>query len=263
MLSAGCGHPRTRYPSTGTPSAEFLTRSRRRARLRDVTSPAAVHLRDYPQMLRDAGLRVTRPRLAVLGAVRAPARRHRLAHRRGAHATSRTCPTRPSTTCLGALTAPGWSAASSRPARSRATSCASATTTTTSCAARAARSPTSTAPSAHAPASTASDAHGFVIDEAEVTYWGLCPDCATSTAPLPPPRPLTRQPTCRPPCPTTCPTTPPTLDRHHRQEPGQRRGRRDEPGRRRPASARSLHDGLAAPRRRATPTAAGGPSGST
>jgi Fe2+ or Zn2+ uptake regulation protein len=25
-----------------------------------------------------------------------------------------------------------------------------------------------------------SDSHGFVIDEAEVTYWGVCPDC-TST----------------------------------------------------------------------------------
>jgi Fe2+ or Zn2+ uptake regulation protein len=27
----------------------------------------------------------------------------------------------------------------------------------------------------------ASDSHGFVIDEAEVTYWGLCPDCSSST----------------------------------------------------------------------------------
>jgi Fur family ferric uptake transcriptional regulator len=24
-----------------------------------------------------------------------------------------------------------------------------------------------------------SSSHGFVIDEAEVTYWGLCPDCTT------------------------------------------------------------------------------------
>ena len=29
----------------------------------------------------------------------------------------------------------------------------------------------------HAPCLTASDDHGFVIDEAEVTYWGICPDC--------------------------------------------------------------------------------------
>ncbi|HKN98640.1 MAG TPA: Fur family transcriptional regulator [Pseudonocardiaceae bacterium] len=28
-----------------------------------------------------------------------------------------------------------------------------------------------------APCLTASDDHGFVIDEAEVIYWGLCPDC--------------------------------------------------------------------------------------
>jgi Fe2+ or Zn2+ uptake regulation protein len=30
----------------------------------------------------------------------------------------------------------------------------------------------------HAPCLTASDAHGFVIDEAEVVYWGTCSDCA-------------------------------------------------------------------------------------
>jgi Fur family ferric uptake transcriptional regulator len=29
------------------------------------------------------------------------------------------------------------------------------------------------------PCLTASDTHGFSIDEAEVTYWGLCPACAT------------------------------------------------------------------------------------
>ncbi|RZQ59785.1 Fur family transcriptional regulator [Amycolatopsis suaedae] len=29
-----------------------------------------------------------------------------------------------------------------------------------------------------APCLTASDDHGFVIDEAEVIYWGLCPVCA-------------------------------------------------------------------------------------
>lgn len=30
------------------------------------------------------------------------------------------------------------------------------------------------------PCLTASDARGFVIDEAEVIYWGHCPDCATT-----------------------------------------------------------------------------------
>jgi Fe2+ or Zn2+ uptake regulation protein len=33
------------------------------------------------------------------------------------------------------------------------------------------------------PCLTASDAHGFVIDEAEVIYWGLCPDCSAARSP--------------------------------------------------------------------------------
>ena len=31
----------------------------------------------------------------------------------------------------------------------------------------------------HAPCLTASDDHGFRVDEAEVVWWGLCPACAT------------------------------------------------------------------------------------
>jgi Fur family ferric uptake transcriptional regulator len=31
------------------------------------------------------------------------------------------------------------------------------------------------------PCLTAADDHGFTIDEAEVVYWGLCPDCGTTT----------------------------------------------------------------------------------
>jgi Fe2+ or Zn2+ uptake regulation protein len=30
------------------------------------------------------------------------------------------------------------------------------------------------------PCLTASEDHGFAIDEAEVIYWGLCPDCSTA-----------------------------------------------------------------------------------
>jgi Fe2+ or Zn2+ uptake regulation protein len=30
------------------------------------------------------------------------------------------------------------------------------------------------------PCLTASDDHGYAIDEAEVIYWGTCPDCSTS-----------------------------------------------------------------------------------
>ncbi|MGC4932171.1 Fur family transcriptional regulator [Gordonia sp. DT30] len=33
------------------------------------------------------------------------------------------------------------------------------------------------------PCLTASDDNGFVLDEAEVIYWGLCPDCATLSHP--------------------------------------------------------------------------------
>jgi Fur family ferric uptake transcriptional regulator len=33
----------------------------------------------------------------------------------------------------------------------------------------------------HAPCLTASEDHGFVIDEAEVIYWGLCAECARRT----------------------------------------------------------------------------------
>jgi Fur family ferric uptake transcriptional regulator len=33
----------------------------------------------------------------------------------------------------------------------------------------------------YTPCLTASDDHGYAIDEAEVTYWGLCPACSTTS----------------------------------------------------------------------------------
>lgn len=33
-----------------------------------------------------------------------------------------------------------------------------------------------------APCLTASDNHGFALDEAEVVYWGLCPECSKTAA---------------------------------------------------------------------------------
>lgn len=33
-----------------------------------------------------------------------------------------------------------------------------------------------------APCSTPSDDHGYAIDGCEVVYWGLCPDCSTASA---------------------------------------------------------------------------------
>jgi Fur family ferric uptake transcriptional regulator len=32
----------------------------------------------------------------------------------------------------------------------------------------------------HSPCLTAPDEHGFVVDEAEVVYWGLCPACSSA-----------------------------------------------------------------------------------
>ncbi|MFI5719152.1 Fur family transcriptional regulator [Nocardia sp. NPDC051750] len=34
-----------------------------------------------------------------------------------------------------------------------------------------------------APCLTAADDHGFTIEEAEVIYWGLCPACSSSSSP--------------------------------------------------------------------------------
>jgi Fe2+ or Zn2+ uptake regulation protein len=31
-----------------------------------------------------------------------------------------------------------------------------------------------------APCLTAADDHGYLLDEAEVVYWGICPECATA-----------------------------------------------------------------------------------
>ena len=36
----------------------------------------------------------------------------------------------------------------------------------------------------HAPCLTAADDQGFLVDEAEVVYWGICPGCATSSTPV-------------------------------------------------------------------------------
>ena len=55
-----------------------------------------------------------------------------------------------------------------------------------SCADRAAPSLTFDCAVGLPPCLTPSDDHGFWIDEAEVTYWGLCPGCSparTSWAP--------------------------------------------------------------------------------
>ena len=35
------------------------------------------------------------------------------------------------------------------------------------------------------PCLTPSETHGFALDEAEVTFWGLCPECQASDSPVP------------------------------------------------------------------------------
>ncbi|MFC4856829.1 Fur family transcriptional regulator [Actinophytocola glycyrrhizae] len=35
----------------------------------------------------------------------------------------------------------------------------------------------------HAPCLTASDDHGYAVDEAEVVFWGTCPDCSADGTP--------------------------------------------------------------------------------
>ena len=140
--------------------------------------PAAT---DYEQLLRGAALRVTRPRLAVLAAVYAPphADTDSLigAVRRDLGDVSHQAVY----DVLRALTAarlirriePSGSAAryESRVGDNHhhivCRSCA--TIADVDCAV------------GEVPCLTPSDDHGFAIDEAEVVYWGLCPDCSAAS----------------------------------------------------------------------------------
>ena len=108
---------------------------------------------ELERMLREAALRVTRPRMAVLDrGARPSARRHRLDHRRRARGLGDVSH-QAVYDVLRALTDAGPGAADPAAGLAwRATRRGSATTTTTSSAGRAARSPTSTAPSAQRPA---------------------------------------------------------------------------------------------------------------
>ena len=141
-----------------------------------MTTPSAVHPGDLPQLLRDAGLRVTRPRVAVLGAVHAHPHSDTdsliAAARRDVPDVSH----QTVYDCLHALTRSGLRAphpaarlgGALRVPRRRQPPPRGVPR-------RAARSPTSTAPSGPPRASTPSDDHGFTIDEAEVVYRGPVP----------------------------------------------------------------------------------------
>ncbi len=135
---------------------------------------------DFPQRLRDAGLRVTRQRLAVLGALAD------LAHadtESVIHAVRRDLPDvshQAIYDSLRALTSAGL-ARRIQPNGSVARyevrvgdnhhhlvcrSCGEITDV--DCAV------------GHVPCLTASDDHGYVVDEAEVIYWGTCSACASA-----------------------------------------------------------------------------------
>jgi len=137
---------------------------------------------DYAERLRTAGLRVTRPRVAVLEAVCA----HPHADTETIFGAVRTCLPEVSRQAvydvLAALTAAGL-IRRIQPSGSVARyesrvgdnhhhlvcrSCGAIADV--DCAV------------GEAPCLTPSDHNGFLLDEAEVIYWGLCPDCSTSQA---------------------------------------------------------------------------------
>ena len=55
------------------------------------------------------------------------------------------------------------------------------TTTITWCAAAAAHTVDVDCARGQAPCLDLPEQHGFAIDEADVTYWGTCPDCQSQT----------------------------------------------------------------------------------
>lgn len=136
---------------------------------------------EFEQMLRGAALRVTKPRLAVLGAV------HALPHGDTDSIIGAVRTDLPTVShqavydCLAALTTAGL-VRRIQPTGSVARyearvgdnhhhlvcrSCGSITDVDCSV--------------GEAPCLHPVDAHGFLIDQAEVIYWGVCPDCAAAT----------------------------------------------------------------------------------
>jgi Fur family transcriptional regulator, stress-responsive regulator len=161
-------------PDPGGTPPRFLTDSRKRTRLRDVATTL-----DFQQMLRGVALRVTRPRVAVLSAV------HTYPHADTDSIIGAVRRELPDVShqavydSLHALTAAGLLRRikpSGSVARYEARvgdnhhhvvcrSCG--VIADVDCAV------------GEAPCLTASDDHGFSIEEAEVIYWGLCPDCSS------------------------------------------------------------------------------------
>ncbi|MGN6302627.1 MAG: Fur family transcriptional regulator [Angustibacter sp.] len=132
---------------------------------------------DYEAMLRAAQLRVTRPRLAVLEVVHALPHADTDAIIEGARARLDDVSHQAVYDVLRALTAAGL-VRRIQPSGSvaRYESRVADNHHHVVCRACGAIADVDCAVG-HTPCLTASDDHGFVVDEAEVTYWGLCPAC--------------------------------------------------------------------------------------
>ena len=135
---------------------------------------------DLQVMLRDAGLRVTSPRVAVLSAVHAHPHADTDSIIRAVREALPVVSHQAVYDCLHALTAAGL-VRRIQPAGSvaRYESRIADNHHHVVCRSCGAIADVDCAVG-EAPCLTASDAQGFSIDEAEVVYWGLCPDCSTS-----------------------------------------------------------------------------------
>lgn len=148
-----------------------------------MTSPSVVRAGDLPQMLRDVGLRVTRPRVAVLGAVHAHPHSDTdsliAAARRDVPDVSHQAVY----DCLHALTRSGLVRRIQPPGSvARYESRVGDNHHHVVCRSCGAIADVDCAVGA-APCLAPSDDHGFTIDEAEVVYRGLCPSCSRTETP--------------------------------------------------------------------------------
>jgi Fur family transcriptional regulator, stress-responsive regulator len=137
-----------------------------------------VNLTDFPARLRDAGLRVTRPRLAVLEAVRTHPHSDTETVISAVREDLGEVSVQAVYDVLKALTSAGLlrriEPAGSLPRYEMRTGDNHHHVVCRTCGAI----DDVDCAVGDTPCLDASDDHGYVIDEAEVTYWGLCPTCA-------------------------------------------------------------------------------------
>ena len=135
---------------------------------------------DPSEILRERGLRVTAQRLAVLRAVSQAPHATADAVAQTVRGEIGSVSIQAVYDALAILTEKGLLRRIQPAGRRLGTRTASGTTTTTSSAGSASGWSTSTARSATPPCLTAAEDFGFEIDEAEVVYWGRCPECVRS-----------------------------------------------------------------------------------